>query len=63
MSLGLVHSFVGTVALRGLHQELPLGDSFDERNTPFAERMLALGEGSESGSESYKIDVITYLIK
>jgi hypothetical protein len=37
---------------RRLRRELPLCDSFNERNTPFAERMLALGEGYESRSDS-----------
>jgi hypothetical protein len=37
------HGFAGTMAPRGLHRELPLGEAFNERN-------LALGEGPESGS-------------
>jgi hypothetical protein len=43
-------AFAGTVALRGLRRELPLAEAFNERKGPFAERILALGEGSVSRS-------------
>jgi hypothetical protein len=46
-------TFAGTAAPRGLRREFPLGEAFNERKCPFAERNLTLGEGPESGSVSY----------
>jgi hypothetical protein len=43
-------AFASTVAPRGLRRKLPLGEAFNERKSPFAERNLALGGGLESGS-------------
>jgi hypothetical protein len=46
--------FADRIAPRGLCRELSLGNGCAERNMPFVERMLALGEGSESGSEGWQ---------
>jgi hypothetical protein len=43
-------TFAGTAGPRGHRRELPLGEAFTERKGPFSERILALGEGPQSGS-------------
>jgi hypothetical protein len=43
-------AFAVTTTLRGLRRELPLGEAFNERKCPFAERNLALSEGPKFGS-------------
>jgi hypothetical protein len=47
----LGEGIAGTAASKGLRREFPLGEAFNERKSPFAERNLALGEGLESGSD------------
>jgi hypothetical protein len=51
MALGK-EPFNSRIALRGLRRELALDRGCAERKEPFAERMFALSESPESGSEN-----------